>query len=176
MGIYRRKKHNSEGNEGGGNRDSGNSGQKKLTTYNDLNVDKSDINDILLPVLKEIGKCIYPPAAIPIELLYQMYKHAGAIREATSAVLKGDYDEAAKVMVKEGIKEVADMAIGAVIEPRINQASDELKESVKNNLPGDEQTKDTAANVAKGAIKGATEAVRDKVVDKTIEGAFKDEK
>jgi hypothetical protein len=176
MGTYSRKKHYSERGGGASEASSSDDSQRKLTSYGTLRINKSDVDDFLLPVLKEVGKCIYPPAAIPIELLYQVYKHANTIKQVGTAVMKGDYDQAAKVIVKESVKKGAGMALGSAMEPKINQTSETLAEGVKNNLPISEQSKDIAGKVAKGTAKGIVEAVRGKVVNKVVDEVLKDEK
>jgi hypothetical protein len=120
-----------------------------------------------------VGKAVFPPAAIPIEILYQLYKHAGAIKDASSAVMKGDYEEAAKVIIKEGAKEVTGMGIGAVLEPGVTKTSDSLEDSVRRSLPADEQGKRVAGEIAKGTVKGLAEATADKIADKIVDKADK---
>jgi hypothetical protein len=143
---------------------SGGGSQTKITSH----VSKSDISSFLIPVLKEVGKAIFPPAAIPIEILYQLYRHADAVKDASSAIMKGDYKEAAKVMATEGAKEVMGMGIGTVLEPEINKASDSLKDIVRSSLPADEQGKRVAGEIAKGTVKGLAEATADKIADKIV--------
>jgi hypothetical protein len=159
---YRRR----HGEDGGVS--SGGGSQTKLSSH----INKSDINDFLIPVLKEVGKVVFPPAAIPIEILFQVYKHAGAIRDASSAVMKGDYEEAAKVIIKEGAKELTGMGLGAVLKPEATKASDSLKNNVGSNLPTDEQGKEVG-EVTEGTVKGLAQAATDKVADKIVDKASK---
>lgn len=159
-----RRRHN-----GGSGASTGSGSQTRLTSH----ISKSDINDFLIPVLKEVGKAVFPPAAIPIEILYQLYKHAGAIKDAGSVVMKGDYEEATKVIAKEGVKEVAGMGIGAVLQPAVTNASDSLENSVKSSLPADEKGKQVAGEITKGSLKGLAEATADKVADKIVDKASK---
>ena len=178
MGIYRKKKHHGERSKGDPSNDSSSNGysQKKLTPYTGVRISKSDANDFLLPVLKEVGKCIYPPAAIPIEVLYQIYKHVGTIKEVGSAIIEGDYEQAAKVIVKEGMKEVAGAALKSAVGPGVSKTSEVLKEGVKSHLPTNEQTKEVAGNMVKGATKGFAEAVCGKIVKKVVDEVLEDEK
>jgi hypothetical protein len=173
MGRLRKRKHRSTRKT---DISSESDTQTKLPSKSGFrHITKSDINDFLIPVIKEVGKCIFPPAAVPIEIIYQIYKHADAIKKVSSAVMKGDYEQAAKVIVKESIKEGAGMALGAMMEPTVNQASEILSESAKN-LTTNKQSKEIAGNVVKGATKGFAEAGRDKIVDKAMNEVLRDEK
>jgi hypothetical protein len=162
---------------GAGGISSSDDSQSKLTSYKGFShIDKSDVRDFLIPVVKEIGKCIYPPAAVPIEILYQMYKHADAIKEVGSAVMRGDYREAAKVVTKEIVKEVGGAAIGTAVEPAVAKASDSAAENVSSSLPMNTQGKEVGGKIAKGTVKGVVEATTDKVVDKVVDKVMDDER
>jgi hypothetical protein len=167
MGRKRKKKHIGERDKGspmeGGS-------QSKLADVNrSPHVTKSDINDFLIPVLKEVGKAVCPPAAIPIEVLYQLYKHAGVLYGASSAVLRGDYKEAAKVIIKEGMKEVTGVEIGVALTPEITKASDSLGDNILSRLPTDEHGKQVAEEISKGTMKGLAEAFTDKMTNKVVD-------
>ncbi|HML03567.1 MAG TPA: hypothetical protein VK487_09385 [Candidatus Bathyarchaeia archaeon] len=168
MGRKRKRKHTSE--RGLGYHPIVDDSQSRLTSVNDFpRVTKSDIKDFLIPTLKEIGKAVCPPASIPIEVLYQLYKHAGAVKDAGSAVLRGDYKEAAKVIIREGVKEVAGAGIGGTLKPEVTKASDSLEDGIHSGLPIDEQGKQVAGEVSEGTVKGVVEAFTDKVIDKTVD-------
>jgi hypothetical protein len=160
---YRRRHSRGSGASAGGG------SQTTLTSH----IGKSDINDFLIPVLKEVGKAVFPPAAIPLEILYQLYKHAAAIKDVGSAVMKGDYQEAAKVIIKEGVKKATSMGIRAVVEPEVTKVSDSVEDNVRVNLSADEQGKRLAGEIAKGTVKGLAEATTDKVADKIVDKANK---
>lgn len=172
MGTYRRRKHTGEEDEDKSSLSDDN--QKRLSSYGTSSISKSDAKDFLIPILKEIGKCLYPPAAPIIEAAYQAYKHANAIKKVGSAVISGDYDKAARVIMKEGVKEVAGTALGAAIESVVGQSSEVLQEEVKANL-ADKQSKEIAGKVVKGTVKGVAEAASDKFVDSIADGVFKNE-
>ncbi len=172
MGTYRRRKHTGE--EDGDRSSLSDGNQKRLSSYGTSSISKSDAKGFLIPVLKEIGKCLYPPAAPIIEAAYQAYKHANAIKEVGSAVISGDYEKTGKVLVKEGVKEVAGVALGVAIEPGVSQASEVLQEEVKANL-ADEQSKEIAGKVVKGTVKGVVVAASDKFVDNIVDGVLENE-
>ncbi len=173
MGRKRRKKHPSWGSSGG-TPDGG--GQSTLPSHDEFrHLKKSDLKDFLIPVIKEIGKTIYPPVAVPIELLYQVYKHAGAIKEVSAAVMRGDYNQAIKVVAKEVVKEGADAMLGSAMSPQVTAASNQLADNVQKNLETDEKGKEIVGNVLKGTVKGVAEASRDKLVDKTVDEVLKNE-
>jgi hypothetical protein len=163
MGVYKRKKHRSEnGGEGSPHNDN-------QTTLSDKpHISRSDANNYLIPILKEIGKAIFPAAAPVIELAYQVYKHYDAIKEGGSAVLRGDYKTAAEVAIKEGAKEALGTYISVNTAPAVDTGC-ELAQQAAQNLPTNEQGKAVAGKVAKGALKGAVEAVEDKIVDKIVD-------
>ena len=178
MGIYRRKKHYSEkGEDATDDNGSSNGGrQKKLTPYNRTGISKSDINDFLLPVLKEVGKCICPPAALPIEVLYQLYKHADSIKEVAVAVVSGDYKKAAKVVIKESMKEATGAVLKSAMAPGVDQTSEVLAEGAKSCLPTNDQNREVAGKIVKGTTKGFAEGIRGKIVKKIVNEVFEDEK
>jgi hypothetical protein len=166
-GNQYRRKNNGRGGSGGGSSDD--SSQTQLTSYKGFShIDRSDVNDFLLPVLKEVGKAVCPPAAITIELLYQLYKHADAIKDVGLAVMKGDYEGAAKVMIREGVKEVGGAVVGAAIKPGVAKVSDSLEEAVSNSLPAEQQEKEVAGKAVKGIVNGVAEASSDKIVDTAV--------
>lgn len=175
MGRYRKKKHHHDRNKNSAESPSGQS-QQKLNARSGARIKKSDFDDFLLPVLKEIGKCICPPAALPIEVLYQVYKHAGAVKAVTLAIIEGQYEKAAEIVVKEGAKEVAGAALESAMNPAVNQTSEAISERVKNCLPVNEQSKDVAGAIVEGATKGSAEAARDKIVRNVFDEVAKDEK
>jgi len=172
MGTYSKNKHYGERGGRGGEGSSSGDHQRKVTSYS---ISKADVNSFLIPILKEIGKCIYPPAAPLIEAAYQLYKHAGAIKEVGSAVVKCDYEKAAKVVLKEVEKEVGGAIVGAVVNPEVDKRAELAAGTVSNSLPTNEQGKDLAGKVVKGTVKGFAEAVGDKVEDKAEDEVFKDE-
>lgn len=167
MGRLRKRKHPSTRNA---DASSGSDVQTKLPSKSGFrHITRSDINDFLIPVIKEIGKCIYPPAAVPIEILYQIYKHADAVKEVSSAVMKGDYERAKKVIMKESVKEVGEAILGAAAEPAIAKTSESLAENVSSSLSTNEQGKEIAGKIVKGTVKGVAEAAEEKVVDRIID-------
>jgi hypothetical protein len=172
MGTYSKNKHYSERGRTGGEGSSSGDHQRKVTSYS---ISKADVNSFLIPILKEIGKCIYPPAAPLIEAAYQVYKHIDTIKEASSAVVKGDYEKATKVVLKEAGKEAGGAIVGAMVNHEVDKGAELAGETVSNSLPTNEQGKDLAGKVVKGTGKGFAEAVGDKVVDKAEDEVSKDE-
>jgi hypothetical protein len=156
---------------------SGNGMQGTLTPHLPRQTGKTDVNGFSLTVLKEVGKAICPPAALTIELLYQVYKHQDAIKEASSAIIRGEYEEAVKVLVKEGIKEVRDAAIGIALEPCAKATESMAEVATSEIIKGEqEQVKKAAVGATKGVIEavtdkitGQTDDIIDKIVDKAIE-------
>lgn len=130
---------------------SGSYSQTKLSSHR---YNKADVK-ITLAVLKEVGKVICPPAALALDTLYFLYTHADAIKEAGAAIAKGDYKKAAKVVVKEGIKEVAGKTLS---DNATKGITDESKKNIKDR-------------VIKGAIKGAVEGAVDQAVDVVVDKA-----
>jgi hypothetical protein len=135
--------------------------EKTQTTFPTLK--KEDL-EYLLPIIKEIGKALYPPAAIPIELLYQLYTHADTIKEVASAVMKDDYKKAAEVVGKEAAKDMAESTLGKIEAPAVDKASDLLAENTTKNIEG-KLEKETTSRVVKGTTKGAVESANKKIVD-----------
>lgn len=171
MGTYRKRKHYND--NGNGNESSAiDNNQTKLSEYPPIT--RSETEEYLIPILKEIGKAIFPAAAPIIEAAYQLYKHHEAIKEASSAALAGDYEKATEVIVKEGVKTSISNYIGEKMAPPINEGA-ELAETAAHNLPTSEQGKDLAGKVAKGTIKGTAEVIKGKIVNKVANGVIKDE-
>jgi len=174
MGRKRKKKHPSTRHAGDSSEES--NSQSKLADANKFpHVTKSDINDILIPVIKEIGKSVYPPAALPIEILYQVYKHADAVKEVGSAILKGDYEQAAQIAMEETGKEAGETILATAVKPLVDKTA-AVAADVSNSLPSNQQGRELAGKIARGAVKGTSEAIEDKVVKKAVEGMPKDEK
>jgi hypothetical protein len=143
--------------------------QTKLTyTKKYSHIDQSDVNTFLIPVLKEVGKAICPPAAIPIEILYQLYKHSDAMVDIGHAVAKGDYKEAAKLVVKEGVKELGGMVITSIIEPHVKEISACISKEASNSVK-DEKEKQVVEKVVGGTVDGIAEGATDKVVDTLVD-------
>jgi hypothetical protein len=169
MGNYGKAKHPSDRNDAKG----GSSNSDNQTTF--FNITKSDA-EVLIPILKEIGKAVFPAAAPFIEAAYQAYEHYDAIKEASSARLKGDYKKAARIALEEFGGEVLDHTIpGAIIKTDVDKGAEMAGETASKALLSDEQEKDLAGKVVKGTLKGGAEVVEDKIIDKAAEKVTKDE-
>jgi hypothetical protein len=168
-GIYRKRKHPSENGGGGG-------GTQTRLSNGVSYISRSDAKDYLIPVLKEIGKAVFPAAAPVIEAAYQAYKHYDAIREGGSAILKGDYETAAKVALKEVGKEAGGAILGAAAYQEVDRGTEIGAGTVSTDLPHNDQGKDLVENIVKGTIKGSAEAVEDKIIDKVADKVTQDEK
>ncbi len=124
--------------------------------------------DLLLPVLKEVGKVICPPAAIPIEILYQLYTHSDVITEVGSAINRGDYKGA---VIAAGYQIVKDV-VGTTLSSSANQSVEKVASSageITGNAFKDEQSKELAKKVTEASVKGGVEGIQDKIIDKTID-------
>jgi hypothetical protein len=166
VGNYGRRKHPSEKR----NKSSLYGGSQSTLPYpTKPMISRSDAKDYLIPVLKEVGKAVFPAAAPLIETAYQVYKHYDAIKEVTSAVSKGDYEQAAKIGVKEIAKEAVGAGVSEKLTPLVNTSAETAKTEIANSLPIDNQAKDIAGKIIEGSIKGGCEAVEDKIVDKVIQ-------
>lgn len=136
---------------------------------------KKDELEYVLPIVKEIGKALYPPAALPIEILYQLYTHADTIKEIASAVVEGNYEKAAKVLGKEATKEVAETTLKKIENPIVDKASDSLSETAAKNVEG-KLEKETTSRVVKGITKGAVESANKKFVNDITDEVLKRKK
>ena len=134
-----------------------------------IKIKKEDVRHFLIPVVKEIGKELFPPAAIPIEILYQIYDHADAIKEAGSAVMEGNYRQAAKIVIKEAAKEATEAGLEiveqSVVEALAESSSDRAADLIEKNL----QQKEVVRKVVKGGVKGVAEAINEELADKMVE-------
>ncbi len=167
MGALSRSKHPSrkKGQYAGG------ANEGRQTTIPTSRSQGSEL-EVLLPIIKEIGKALYPPAAIPIEILYQLYTHVEAIGEVASAVMEGDYERAAVVVVREATKELAQAALEKAESPVVEEAESIASAFAKNTV-GDEQEKEIVGEVAKGTVKGVVKASNKKIVDKAAQEVLK---
>jgi hypothetical protein len=130
----------------------------------------------LIPILKEIGKAVFPAAAPIIEAAYQAYVHYNAIREGGYAILRGDYRTAVTVALEEMGKEAGGAILGSAINPRIDQGGEMVAGTVSKDLPANDRGKDIAKKAVKGTISVGAEAVEDKIVDKVEDEVTQDEK
>jgi len=170
MGRVRRKKQTSWGDGGPSGQRSSEGSQRKLSpSMGYSHISKSDIIEYALPIIKEIGKALYPPAAVPIEILYQLYTHADSIREASSAISKGDYVEASKIVMKEAVKEAAEKGLGIAETPVTDSASTALAKNIGEQAM-QSQEKQIESRVVQGTVKGMADAVNKKIVDKATDG------
>ena len=158
---YRRIKSGGRGGSYGGHT------QSTLHSYR-----KADLDYTLL-VLKEVGKAVYPPAALAIEVLYQLYVHSDDIKNVGSAILDGNYEKAAVIVGTVVVKEVAKTAMGAAEGPIITPASDSLAHTAAQNIEGSAEEKVIAGNAVKGTVSGVVKAANKKVVDKATDEVLK---
>ena len=166
MGNYGRRKHPSENHNKNG---LDNVYQTKLSYSNKHELTQSDAKDYLIPVLKEIGKAVFPAAAPLIEAAYQVFKHFDAIKEGASALSEGDYESAAQIAMKEVTKEAIGAYVSEKLTPTVDTCAEGAKEAVVNNIQIDDEKKNLVGKVVEGTIKGASEAVEDKVIDKIVQ-------
>ena len=143
--------------------------QTKLPRLNNQKISRADAKEYLIPVLKEIGKAVFPAAAPIIEAAYQLYRHYDAIKEGTTALSKGDYEGAAKVAAKEVAKEAVGAYVSEKLTPTVNTCAETASTVFSNNIKVDNQENDLAEKVVEGSIKGCSEAIEDKSVDKLIQ-------
>jgi hypothetical protein len=136
-------------------------------------IQTADIQEYALPIIKEIGKALFPPAAIAIEVLYQLYTHADAIKGVASAVMEGDYQKAAAITTTEVAKEVAKTALGVAEEPIVAKASNSLAVTAAENIEGNVQEKEITGSVVKGTVRGVTKIANKEIVDKATNEVLK---
>jgi len=164
MGRVRKKKHPSEDHKT--NNSAGIAPpQKRLTSQREsAHFSQLDLREYALPVIKEVGKALYPPAALPIEVLYELYSHVDSIREVSSAIKQGDYKRASTVLLKDAVKEAAVQALGGAESPLTNAASTAIS-SAATQVPQTESSQ-IMQKVADGSVKGVVEATNEKIVKK----------
>jgi hypothetical protein len=76
---------------------------------------------LLLPILKEVGKVICPPAALGIEGLYQIYTHADMIKDVGSAIMRNDYGAAVEAIGTQFVKDCLGLTVTVVTNQPVEQ-------------------------------------------------------
>jgi len=126
-------------------------------------ITSKDVVDVLLPIIKEIGKTVFPQAAYIIELGYQLYTHWEVYKKVKKLLEEGKVEEAKKIIKKEAVKDAVKVSLSQVENPVVDSIVTQAVSILEEKDIVDNKVE---KGVAEGAVKGTIKQPFDKINEK----------
>ncbi len=150
---------------------------RNLRTY--TSVTSSDVTDLILPILVEVGKTIYPPAAPILELGYALYVNRDRIQiifKVVKEFSEGDTEGALTEVGKGVAREVIKGSLQTIQQPHVSSFVEKSSKTLnENGFLNSSKYEVTYKRAAKRTAEAALDKVNTKVADKIIKEGDKDE-